>query len=190
MKKITLISASFALALSAGLITDVHASIQDNSAWLDRYRNSNARQMCVNDSFDQKIDAVILNEIPSILDKCGIGGLIDICSRLGRWGSVFGSALGCGGGGGSGGSGSRFCDWGFNAKSAKEAWRIYSRGNTNGGFTSSGKQPERQFDQNKVYPNDSDIDADEIYALAGDLIERDELAIAEVRMRVLGLSIN
>jgi hypothetical protein len=96
-------------------------------SWLDRYNNSNAREMCMQQSFDQKIDAVILEEIPSILDTCGIGGMFDFCSKLGIFGSVFGEFLGCGSGGRGGRRRSNFCDWGFDARSAKEAWRVYRK---------------------------------------------------------------
>lgn len=96
-----------------------------NANWLSGYTNSESRDMCTERSFTNKIDAILLDEIPSLLDECGIGGMFDFCGRLGAFRAILSSALGCDED--SSGTRSRFCNWGFNKQSAKEAFRIYRR---------------------------------------------------------------
>jgi hypothetical protein len=156
---------------------DASSSILPSGGYLDRYRNSEQRDMCMTSSFDRKVDSIIINDIPSILDQCGIGGMIDVCGMLGRFSGVFGDMLGCGGGGGGGGGRSRFCDWGFNKDSAKEAWRIYRRAgrtgaveliNTEQQYASGDMNREELFDSNQ---------------------EQDSYVLAQARYKVLGISV-
>lgn len=124
MKKLNFFLA--AALLSALFSQFTLASTLDSSEWLRNYKNSGARDMCMAESFDTNVDNILLEEIPSILEECGIGGIFDFCGLLGKFGDVLGPYIGCGGSGG-GGNRSLFCDWGFDAKSAKEAWRVYKR---------------------------------------------------------------
>ena len=81
------------------------------------------RAMCYS-NYEARVENILIDKVPSIMESCGIGSLYDFCGKLGKFGSLFGEALGCGGGGAGGGS--QFCDWGFNKESAKEAWKMYT----------------------------------------------------------------
>jgi hypothetical protein len=114
----------FVIALT---VISVLFTANSQADWLESYKNSGSRDMCMSESFDQKVDNVLLEGIPSILDQCGIGGIFDFCGKLGAFGKIFGDLIGCGSGGNGGGGGSNFCDWGFDAKTAKNAWKIYNK---------------------------------------------------------------
>lgn len=173
MMKVVSVIASAAIALAISL--PAHSSTVSTSSFLERYRNSDQRDMCMSDSFDRKVDSVILDQIPSILDQCGIGGMIDICGLLGKFGVIFKSIIDCGGGGGGGRS--RFCDWGFDSRSAKEAWRIYRKSGAIDDLDPFGST--RRKDTGELYANEQS---------SGDEQLSDEL-LAQARMKVLGLSV-
>lgn len=179
MKKVS--AAALAIVfLGTGLIPN---KVEAN--WLDNYRNSNSRDMCMGNAFDQKVDAVLLDEIPSILSECGIGGMLDLCGSLGFLGSFgsdfLGGMLGCNGSGGEGGSRSRFCDWGFNSGSAKEAWRVIRR---------AGKTSLNTPNNEAYYAESSTGENSEINQYVSEQSnEVDEVLLAQVRYRVLGLTL-
>lgn len=91
---------------------------------LPNYENNNdVGQMCSSGSaYEERLDRLLFDKVPSLMEDCGIGGLFDICGMLGSVGSIVGPFIGqkCGQNGLSGGS--LFCGWTFNLESAKEAY--------------------------------------------------------------------
>lgn len=164
-----------AAALVVAISLPAQSSTISTSSFLERYRNSQQRDMCMSDSFDRKVDSVIIDQIPSILDECGIGGMIDICGLLGKFGVIFKSVINCGGGGSGGGS--RFCDWGFDSKSAKEAWKIYRKSGALDDLKPFGYTGNKN--SGELYANSASDDPEQM---------SDEL-LAQARMKVLGLSV-
>jgi hypothetical protein len=84
------------------------------------------------DDYNKRIDNLLFDKVPSLMEDCGIGGLFDLCGMLG---STLGGFVGanCGSGGSGGGSGgAAFCDFGFDLDSAKKAYDIFGRAETAG----------------------------------------------------------
>lgn len=74
----------------------------------------------------ERLERLLFDDVPSLMEDCGIGGLFNLCDMLGSFGGVVSDFLGnrCGGGGGGRGN-SLFCDWGFDLESARQAYRLF-----------------------------------------------------------------
>lgn len=113
------------------------------------------------DIHQSKMERYALDRVPSILDECGIGAMIDLCGN--PFLKIIGRELGLCGSGGGGGQ-SNFCDFAFDLKNLKKIYKDYKNFNPE---DSGGGQ---------TYNYDKDRDVDGIprvlHALAGvDVVE-------------------
>lgn len=116
----------------------------------------------------ERLDRLLFDKVPSLMEDCGIGGLFNLCDMLGSFGSVVGDFIGnrCGGGGG-GGSNSLFCDWGFDLESAKQAYRLLGR-------QSHSASDDALIAQNQANQTQSDL-AGRRLAVLGIIPDNDEI---------------
>lgn len=96
------------------------------------------------DDYSKRIDSLLFDKVPSLMEDCGIGGLFDLCGMLGSTlGGFVGANCGSGSGGGSGGA--SFCGFGFDLDSAKKAYDTFGRaenaGDDNTEYASSDFEP-------------------------------------------------
>jgi hypothetical protein len=83
------------------------------------------------DDYNKRIDNLLFDKVPSLMEDCGIGGLFDLCGMLG---STLGGFVGANCGSSSGGSsgGASFCGFSFDLDSAKKAYNTFGRAETLG----------------------------------------------------------